>query len=133
VWSAILGIVAVLVEGFGPPFGAMTLTLAIAVTFVALASGDLRFVPAAIATGLLVDAGLLVTRRWRARLRRVVVAAVVALIASLGFVLLTLGLQGPLDWPAELWLGALILAGLIGGFVGWFATWRRAPWIEAEP
>src|SRR5262249_22462897 len=121
VWSALLAIATILILGFGPPLGAMTVVLAITVSLLALANGTFRFVPGAVAAGLTVDFVLVAIRPWRRSRARVVVAAF-APVAFFGFALLTVAVQGQIEWSSELALSALILAGVVGGLVGWLAT-----------
>ncbi len=63
VWSAVLAIVGLLIVSVGRPPGAFTLVLTINAVLVAAPHGNLRFLPAAIVAGLIVDLGLFVAGR----------------------------------------------------------------------
>ena len=105
-----LAVLGLLLVALGAPFGSFASVLLIVALFPAIATDDYRYLPAAIAGGLLVD-GLVqgVKLRWRLR----VGAAGLAGVGTLAF-LLTLGAGGTLVWGITLVLGVSLIPALIG-------------------
>jgi Tol biopolymer transport system component len=98
----------------GPlPFGAFTVLVAVPAVMATVLRDEYRFVPSAIAAGLLAD---LVARTWppgRSRVRDAVAAFLVPatfFATYFAAVALTTGI----GWSIHLWLGAIVIAGVIG-------------------
>jgi WD40 repeat protein len=127
VWSAVLAIVGLLIVSVGHPLGAFTLVLTIHAALVAAPHGNLRFLPAAVAAGLIVDVVLFVAvKRHRPRATALLAAALVP-AASFACYFVTLAILDLLDWSAHLWIGSIALATMIGLLLGWIVTWWDDP------
>ena len=115
-YAAIVGLLLALLLRSGPtPFGTMTLLLGVNAILMTFVSDQERFVPAALAAGLIGD--LLI--RWlrpsperRVPLR--VVAFAVPAIFFAGYFLTLLVAGNGIGWSFTLWTGAIILAGGVG-------------------
>ncbi len=80
---------------------------------IALLGDEYRFLPGALVAGLLAD--LLVRRLRFGAARRT--DAVIAFAIPAGFYaayFVTLQLTGGIGWTVHLWLGAIVLAGIVG-------------------
>ena len=127
VWSAVLAIVGLLIVSVGRPPGAFTLVLTIHAVLVAAPHGNLRFLPAAIVAGLIVDLGLFVAGRRFSPRATTMLAAVLVPAAFFACYFVALATLGLLDWSPHLWIGCVALAAIIGLLIGWIATWRSDP------
>ena len=98
------------------PFGAYTVLVAVPLIMATVLRDEYRFIPAAIGAGLLAD---LVVRAWPPGRSRVGDALVAFLIPAMFFALYfaTVAATGGLGWSVHLWLGAIVIAGIIGLFV----------------
>ncbi len=95
------------------PFGGLTVLVLVPTALMALVSDEYRFLPGALLAGLLAD--LLVRRFPYGSSRRtdaVIAFAIPAAFYAAYFV--TLQLTGGIGWTIHLWLGAIVLAGVIG-------------------
>ena len=110
IFGIALAILALLLMALGAPLGSFTVALAIVVASGATLTDQWRFIPGAIAAGLIVD-GLVrsVGARWRAR----VAAAALPALALLA-IGLTIGASGSLAWSLTLLLGVAVAAAAIG-------------------
>ena len=127
VWSAVLAIVGLLIVSVGRPPGAFALVMAIHVVLVAVPHGNLRFLPAAIVAGLIVDLVLFVATRRLSPRATTMLAAVLVPAAYFACYFVSLATLGLLDWSPHLWIGSVALAAIIGFLFGWIATWRSDP------
>ena len=105
-----LSIVALLIVALGAPAGAFTVALLIVVGMSALPTDQWRFLPGALAAGLLTDG---IVRSVRARLRPRVAAATLPALATLA-IGLTIGLGGTMTWSITLLLGVALASGALG-------------------
>ncbi len=98
------------------PFGAYTVLVAAPLIMATVLRDESRFIPAAIAAGLLAD---LVVRAWPPGRSRVGDALVAFLIPALFFALYfaTVEVTAGLGWSIHLWIGAIVIAGIIGLFM----------------
>ncbi len=95
------------------PLGGLTVLVVAPTALMALVSDEYRFLPGALLAGLLAD--LLVRRLPFGSSRRT--DAVIAFTIPAAFYaayFVTLQLTGGLGWTIHLWLGAIVLAGVIG-------------------
>jgi len=127
VWSAVLAIVGLLIVSVGRPPGAFALVMAIHVVLVAAPHGNLRFLPAAIVAGLIVDLVLFVAGKRLPLRGTTMLAAVLVPAAFFACYFVALAMLGLLDWSPHLWIGSVATAGIIGSLGGWIATWRSDP------
>ena len=110
IFGLMLSAVALLVVALGAPLGAFAVVLGLIGASAALPTDEWRFVPGAIAAGLLVD--LLVRSipgRWRGR----AAAAALPSLANLALGL-TIGLGGTLYWSVTLLLGVCVASAALG-------------------
>jgi TolB protein len=98
------------------PFGAYTVLVAAPLIMATVLRDEYRFIPTALGAGLLAD---LVVRAWPPGRSRLGDALVAFLIPAIFFALyfLTVVATGGLGWSIHLWIGAIVLAGIIGLFV----------------
>jgi WD40-like Beta Propeller Repeat len=112
--AALLAGIALFALRRGPlPFGALTLLVVVPTALMTLVSDEYRFLPAAGLAGLFAD--LLVRRLGYGSARRT--DAVVAFAIPAGFYaayFVTLQLTGGMGWTIHLWVGAIVLAGIVG-------------------
>ena len=127
VWSAVLAIVGLLIVSVGRPPGAFTLVLTIHSVLVAAPHGNLRFLPAAIVAGVIVDLVLFVAGKRLPLRGTTMLAAVLVPAAFFACFFAALATLGLLDWSPHLWIGSVALAAIIGLLFGWIATWRSDP------
>jgi Tol biopolymer transport system component len=95
------------------PFGGLTLLVLVPTALMALVSDEDRFLPGALLAGVLAD--LLVLRFPYGSSRRtdaVIAFAIPAAFYAAYFV--SLQLTGGIAWTIHLWLGAIVLAGVMG-------------------
>jgi hypothetical protein len=112
--ALLLAIVAAIVVRIDPPFGAFAIIMAIATAFAASQSEQWRFIPAAVAGGLLVD---VLVRLTPARRRSRVAGSVSAAAFVLGLAV-TVGMTAALGWSPTLLLGVAAAGGALGWGVG---------------
>ena len=119
--AASILIQAALLAGFalvalrrGPvPFGGLTLLVLGPTALIAFVSDEYRFLPGALLAGLFAD--LLVRRLGYGAARRTDAVIAFAIPASFSLAyFLTLSLTGGIGWTIHLWLGAIVLAGVVG-------------------
>ncbi len=112
--TALLAGFALVALRHGPlPFGALTVLVFAPTVLMALVSDEYRFLPGALLAGVTAD--LLVWRLGFGSARRtdaVIAFAIPAAFFTAFFV--TLQLTGGIGWTIHLWLGAIVLAGVIG-------------------
>jgi hypothetical protein len=113
----------------GPlPFGAYTVLIAVPASLATVLSDEYRFIPAAIVAGLLAD---LAARAWPPGRTRIGDALVAFLGPALFFAtyFAAVALTTGIGWSIHLWLGAIVIAGVIGLFVDELA--HGAPPVES--
>ncbi len=114
VQAALLAGFALVALRHGPlPFGALTVLLFVPTALMTVVSEEYRFLPGALLAGLLAD--LLVRRFPYGSARRT--DAVIAFAVPAGFYaayFVTLLVTSGVGWTVHLWLGAILIAGIIG-------------------
>jgi hypothetical protein len=110
----LMGMVLLLVRRWMPPFGSLALMFTISAALISLLNDQYPFVLSALVAGLIAD--LLVWRLKPSRSRpgafRIFAFAVPAVYYSLYF--LVLGLTKGVGWSINLWMGSIVIAGIIG-------------------
>lgn len=98
------------------PFGAYTVLVAVPAAMATVLSDEYRFIPGFIVAGLLAD---LAVRAWPAGRSRVGDALVAFLVPALFFAcyFVTVAMTTGIGWSIHLWLGAIVIAGVIGLFL----------------
>ena len=98
------------------PFGAYAVLVAAPLIMATVLRDEYRFIPAALAAGLLAD---LVVRAWPPGRSRVGDALVAFLVPATFFALYfgAVAMTGGLGWSVHLWVGAIVIAGIIGLFI----------------
>jgi Tol biopolymer transport system component len=105
-----LAFLALLLVALGAPVGSFALAVTIVVAAAAVVSDEWRFVPWAIAGGLIVDGLLrLVRLRWRARLAAAALPAITLLALAI-----PIGSAGTMWWSITLLAGVALTTGVIG-------------------
>jgi Tol biopolymer transport system component len=112
--ALLLAIVASVVMRIDPPFGTFAIIMGIATASAASQTEQWRFIPAAVAGGLLVD---VLIRLTPARRRARVAGAGSAVAFVLGLAV-TVGLTAGLGWSPTLLLGVTAAGGVLGWGVG---------------
>jgi hypothetical protein len=112
--ALLLSIVAAVVMRIDPPFGTFAIVMAIATAFAASQGEQWRFLPAAVAGGLLVD---LLVRLTPLRRKARVAGAMSAVAFVLGAAA-TVALTTALGWSPTLLLGVTAGGGVLGWVVG---------------
>ena len=112
--ALLLAIVVAVISRIEPPFGTFAIVMAIATAFAASQSEQWRFLPAAVAGGLLVD----VLVRFTPRRRRASVAGAASAIAFVLGLAATVALTAGLGWSSTLLLGVAAGSGVLGWGVG---------------
>ncbi len=112
--ALLLGFLWLLVRRFRVPFGALTLLLTLNGLLLSLLADQYALLPSALATGLIADLLL----RWSAPAREYPVreaffACAVPMVWS-ALYFLTLSLTQRVAWSLPLWMGAILLAGVVG-------------------
>ena len=105
-----LSVLALLLLALGAPLGSFAVAVAIVVAAGAMLSDQWRFIPGAIAAGLIVD-GLVRTVRARQRARLAAAALPALTLLAIG---LTIGASGALAWSMTLLLGVALASAAIG-------------------
>lgn len=112
--SALLaGAVAVARRRGSLPFGSFAVLVGAPVVLVALIHDEYRFIPAAIASGLLAD---VIARNWpphQSRLGDALVSFLVPVLFFGGY-FATMAVTTGIGWTIHLWLGSIVIAGIIG-------------------
>jgi uncharacterized membrane protein len=127
VWSAVLAILGLLIISVGRPPGALTLVLTIHAVLVSAPHGNLRFLPAAIVAGLIVDCIVFVASGRLPSRATTTLTAVLVPAAFFACYFVALATLGMLDWSPHLWIGSVGLAAIIGLIFGWIARWGSDP------
>jgi len=98
------------------PLGAYTVLVAVPLSMATVLRDEFRFIPAALVAGILAD---VVAWRWPFGRSRIGDAVVAFLIPSLFFAcyFVTVAATDGLGWSVHLWLGAIVIAGIIGLFM----------------
>ena len=112
--ALLLAIVVAVLTRIDPPFGTFALVMGIATVFVASQSEQWRFLPAAVAGGLLVD----VLVRLTPGRRRASVAGAASAVAFVLGLAATVALTAGLGWSPTLLLGVAAGSGVLGWSVG---------------
>jgi hypothetical protein len=95
------------------PFGSLLLIVALPAALATVLTDDYRFIPGAIVAGLLADLLVRLLGYGRTRRRDALIAfAVPALFFGAYFA--TLAATEGIGWSIHLWLGAIVLAGVVG-------------------
>jgi len=123
--ALLLSILAAVVIRIDPPFGTFAIVMAIATAFAASQSEQWRFLPAAVAGGLLVD----VLVRLTPLRRRAHVAGAMSAVAFVLGAAATVALTTALGWSPTLLLGVTAA----GGVLGWVVGALLGPRLEVEP
>ncbi len=112
--AALLAGLAIFALRRGPlPFGALTLIVALPAVLATVLTDEYRFIPAAIVAGLLADLLVMLIGYGVSRRRDAAVAfAIPSLFYAAYFV--TIGMTVGIGWSIHLWLGAIVLAGIVG-------------------
>lgn len=114
--ALLAGIVSVARRRGRLPFGTYTVLVAVPAAMATVLSDEYRFIPGAIVAGVLAD---LAARAWPAGRSRVGDALVAFLVPALFFAgyFATVALTTGIGWSIHLWLGAIVIAGVIGLFL----------------
>jgi hypothetical protein len=98
------------------PFGAYTVLVAVPAAMATVLSDEYRFIPGAVVAGLLADVA---ARMWPAGGSRLGDALVAFLVPALFFAsyFVAVALTTGIGWTIHLWLGAILIAGVIGLFL----------------
>jgi Tol biopolymer transport system component len=98
------------------PFGAYTVLAAVPFGLATVLSDTYEFLPGLIATGLLADVA---ARVWPTGRTRLGDAWIAFLVPALWFAayFATIALTDGIGWSVHLWLGAIVIAGVIGLFI----------------
>jgi TolB protein len=112
--AVLVALVAVITVRTRPPFGAFATILGISTAALAVISGEWRFVPAAIAMGLVVDLLVRISpERWKAIAAGGGSAAGIVVGASL-----TAAVTSGIAWSPTLISGVVVLGALLGALLG---------------
>jgi uncharacterized protein (DUF697 family) len=127
VQAALLAGAALYLLRRGPlPLGALALLVAVPAAMITVINDEYRFIPAALAAGVLAEIVVRVVGYGRSRIRDAVVAfAVPALFFATYF--LAVAVTEGLGWSLHLWLGAIFTAGVIGVLLDELAHSSRPP------
>jgi Tol biopolymer transport system component len=115
--SAVLAGIVTFARRRGPlPFGAFAVLVAVPASMATVLSDEYRFIPAAIAAGVLAD---LAARAWPPGRTRVGDALVSFLVPALFFAayFVAVAVTTGIGWSIHLWLGAIAIAGVVGLFL----------------
>jgi len=113
----LMGAVLVLVAGWTVPPGALTVMFTLNGLLMAIFDNRYVLVLPGLVAGILADLLLWWLKPSLGRRRAYFLLAVVVPVLFYGFYFLTLQLTQGIAWSIHLWLGALVLAGLMGWFV----------------
>ncbi|MDQ3251843.1 MAG: hypothetical protein M3P86_06015 [Actinomycetota bacterium] len=113
------------------PFGSLTLLFAFAAT-TALTHGQYRFVPVALAAGLLADLLLRALEPSAEQATAMRAFAFAVPVALYGLYFLALAFTGGVWWTAELWTGSILLAGGVGVLVSYLVLPSAAAPLRQE-
>lgn len=110
IFGIALSILALLLVALGAPLGSFTVALTIVVAAGAMVTDQWRFLPGAIAAGLIVDGLVRSLRlRWRTRVAAASLPAVALLAIGV-----TIGAAGSLAWSVTLLAGVALASAAIG-------------------
>lgn len=114
------------------PFGTYTVLVAAPAAMATLLSDEYRFIPGAVVAGLLAD---LTAQTWPPGRGRVGDALVAFLMPALffGCYFISVALTTGIGWSIHLWLGAILMAGVIGLFLDELGQGRAASAAPAAP
>jgi Tol biopolymer transport system component len=127
--AMLLALMAALLAGIRPPFGAFLVLLTVPTTLLAATSDQWRFIPAAIVGGLVVDVLVrFASDRWK-----VVVAAAGAAAALVVGAEATLALTTGLGWTPSLLVGVVVAAVAIGWGIAEVVRHSRPLTTESGP
>lgn len=112
--ALLMGLVLLLLRRWMPPFGALTLILTLNAALMSVLSDQYALVPAALVAGVIAD--VLVWRLKPSALRtfefRIVAFAIPVVFYGLYF--LDLLFTKGIGWSVNLWMGSIVIAGIIG-------------------
>ena len=111
------------------PFGAFAVALGAATALIAIQGDGWRFVPGAIAAGVLA-ADLCTRFASRERAPVAAAAASAGLVVAAGLVAIA---SGGLGWTATPWLGVAVAAGVAGWVIAWIASTAGALGAPSVP
>jgi hypothetical protein len=112
------------------PFGAYAIVIGAPIAMATVLDDQYRLLPAIVLAALGAE---LVVRRWPAGRSRVGDGIVAFLIPAIVFALYfaTLMMTGGIGWSIHLWLGAIVIAGIIGLFLDELSRAARPRSTEA--
>lgn len=105
------------------PFGTFTLVLVLAALFIGLQHDRLFVIPVAIAAGLLADGLYSALRPGPGGLLAVRLFAFLLPLELYSLYMAAIAMSSGLVWAPTLWLGAVLLSGM----VGWLTSWLVFP------
>jgi Tol biopolymer transport system component len=112
--AALLAAFALVALRRGPlPFGALTLLMFVPTALMTVVSDEYRFLPGALIAGLLVDLSVRRRRYGLSRRTDAVIACAIPAAFYLAY-FVTLQITGGIGWTIHLWLGAIVIAGIVG-------------------
>ena len=112
--TLLMGGVLFLLRRWTLPFGAVMLIFTIAIGLLSAAHEQVRFIPAALAGGLVADLLLVWLRSTTGRRGALRVFAFAAPVVLFTLYFATLAATERLSWPPSLWIGAILEAGVVG-------------------
>jgi hypothetical protein len=98
------------------PFGSLTVLILVPTALMTVVSDQYRFIPAALVAGLVADVTLAIHPPGRSRRSDALLAFLIPALPFAGY-FLTLALTTGVGWTIHLWLGAIVLAGIVGLFL----------------
>jgi hypothetical protein len=112
--AILMGLALLLLRRWSLPLGSFTLILSISSALISVFNDQYILIPAAIGAGILID---LVVWRLRPTLERSFKFRIVAFVIPVIFYslyFLTLFLTKGIDWSIHLWMGSIVLSGVVG-------------------
>ncbi|WP_254830771.1 hypothetical protein [Haloglomus salinum] len=109
------------------PLGAVTLLVVVPTAAVAWLGAHAWLVPWYLAAGLVAEVAAALARRGLGPRRRAALVGSVTPGAIVTAHFLALAARGTLSWTVHLWVGAVFLAAVVGGFLGLLSAPRPGP------
>jgi len=110
----LMGILLLGLRGSTLPVGSLTLIVTLNAVLMSVLQDQYRLIPAAIVAGLLGDLVLWRVRPSVERPASVRLFAFAVPVTFYGCYMLTLQLTGGIGWSIDLWLGSIVVAGIVG-------------------
>lgn len=127
----LMGIILIAVRRWQLPIGSMTLLISLNTALMTVFSDTYILIPGALIAGIIADVLLWRLRPSVKRIDALRTFAVAVPIVYYAFYFATLGLTAGITWSIHLWLGSIVMSGVVGLLLSYVLVAPQIP-VEAD-